>query len=333
MKKRLLKTIFKMLTITFLVVVVIGLIILNYAASDIASPNPSEIPTGSAKVLKDPAASNLSIQEFTCLDGKVPTLVIEPDTTKPLSKKASTIREQLAQLDGRDQSLELAPHGKILGTIVILHGRNGRKEHGIGIAERFCAVGLRCILLDLPSHGESPVEHVQFGNTDWEREIPYKVLTECASKLGFSTENVALWGMSMGGSFANAAASHPVHGMMWDSLTIVCSFDSLDNVIQKKCKFGWLTSLTSKLCQMHGGPDFAEVRPVDWAKKISQPVLVAHGDQDNLIPLARGKVLYESYTSEKKKWLTVKDGNHNNILITPMPLYAEMAHWVLENFE
>ena len=328
MLKRLFKILFKMLIVTSLVLIIVGLIILNYAASDIASPSPSEIPSGSATVLKDPEASNLKIQEVNCLNGKAPTLVVEPDTSKLLCKKASTVREQLTE-----RGRKIAMHGDILGTVVILHGRNGRKENGLGIAECFCAVGLRCILIDLPSHGESPIEHVQFGNTDWEREIPYKVLTECASNIGFNTENVALWGMSMGGSFANATASHPEHGMTWDSLTIVCSFDSLDNVIQKKCKLGWLTNLTSTLCKMHGGPDFAEVRPVDWAKDISQPVLVTHSDQDELIPSARGKVLYESYASEKKKWLTVENGNHNNILITPMPLYAEMADWVLEHFE
>ena len=71
---------------------------------------------------------------------------------------------------------------------------------------------------------------------------------------------------------------------------------------------------------------------MDWVDKVSQPVLVVHGDNDQLIPASFGKALYESYRSEKKKWLTVKDGNHNNILITPMPLYAEMADWVLEHF-
>ena len=330
MKKRLIKILFKMLVITLLLVTVIGFFILNYAASDIASPKPAEIPSGTASVLEDPAAANLRIQKIICLDGKVPALVVEPESDKslPLSKKSSLIRQQLSE-----RGRPLSPHGSIQGTVVILHGRNGRKEHGLGIAERFCAVGLRCILLDLPSHGESPVENVQFGMTDWEKSIPYEVLTECSNKLGFNPEKVALWGMSMGGSFANAAAAHPEHGHVWDSLTIVCSFDSLDTVIHNKCKLDWLTEITSNLCQMHGGPDFFEVRPVDWANEISQPILVVHGDQDKLIPISSGKALYEGYRSEKKKWLTVEDGNHNNILITPMPLYAEMADWMLENFK
>ena len=156
---------------------------------------------------------------------------------------------------------------------------------------------------------------------------------ECSDKLGFSSDPAALWGMSMGGSFANAAASHPEHGSAWDSLTIICSFDSLDRVIKNKCKYSWLTNLSSRFCQMHGGPDFAEVRPMDWAKHITQPVLMVHGDQDKLIPMARGEVLYDHYASKKKKWVTVEGGNHRNLLILPMPLYAEIAEWMINNFE
>ena len=304
-----------------------GLFAINYMAMRVASPAPSDIPSGAAAVLKAPGKFGLHVQSLACLDGKVPTLVVEPDITQPISVKGELVRNQLTE-----RGVNLTDYGTIKGTVVILHGRTGRKENGIGIAERFCAAGLRCILIDLPSHGESPVENVKFGSTEWEQNLPFKVLTECAEKFHFNTDNVALWGMSMGGSFATAAAADQEHGHVWDSLAIVCSFDELAPVIERKCKFSWLKKLTSNLCQYHGGADFADVTPAKWAKEVSTPVLVVHGDEDELIPEARGMVLHDSFASTDKKWLTVAGGNHDNILITPMPLYAEMAHWILERF-
>lgn len=321
-RKRILKT----TGISLGVLLIGGLITINYMAMRIASPAPSDIPSGAAQVLGAPEKYGLRVQSLACLDGKVPTLVVEPDATQPISIKGELLRKQLIE-----RGVKLTEYGTINGTVVILHGRNGRKENGIGIAERFCAAGLRCILIDLPSHGESPVENVKFGSTEWEQDLPFEVLTECAEAFHFSTENVALWGMSMGGSFATAAAADQQHGDVWDSITIVCSLDALTPVIEKKCEFSWLTKLTSSFCQYHGGADFADVTPAKWATGVSVPVLVVHGDEDELIPSDRGRCLHASFASTDKKWLTVKGGNHDNILITPMPLYAEMADWILEH--
>ncbi|MGJ8658153.1 MAG: alpha/beta hydrolase [Akkermansiaceae bacterium] len=322
-KKRLLKIsgILVILTLT------LATLAINYMAIQIASPPPSKIPPSTTTILETPEKYGIVIHKLACLNGKVPTLIIEPAPTHPISTKGALVRKQLTA-----RGTTLTKYGTIRGTVVILHGRTGRKENGIGIAERFCAAGLRCILVDLPSHGESPVKNVKFGTTNWEQDIPYQVLTECANHFHFSKENTALWGMSMGGSFATSTATDPEHGHTWTSITIVCSFDSLTHIIKRKCKFNWLTNLTSTLCIYHGGADFSKVQPANWAKQILTPTLVVHGNTDELIPEPRGKFLYQSFASPDKKYLTVKGANHNNILITPMPLYAEMADWILTHF-
>ena len=38
---------------------------------------------------------------------------------------------------------------------------------------------------------------------------------------------------------------------------------------------------------------------------------------------------FSSYPNENKKLITVKGADHNNILVTDYPLYAEMAEWFL----
>lgn len=71
--------------------------------------------------------------------------------------------------------------------------------------------------------------------------------------------------------------------------------------------------------------------PAQWAGEINTPVMVAHGTDDQLIPIKAGKRLFSSFRSTDKKWQDVPGGNHSNVLVTPMPLYAEMASWILSH--
>ena len=293
-----------------------------YQGWRLASPSKRSIQTYHNSWLETPENHGMKIQSTSCLDGKIPTLILEPST--PLGKRGSLIRKQL--IDRGQKIISEVDH-----TVVLLHGRNGRKEDLLAVGERFCAVGLRCILIDLPAHGDSPLETVQFGASDWEQNLPYRVLLECAERYHFSPAKASLWGMSMGGSFANHACADSEHGSHWKSLIIVCSFDRLDKVINNQVHSQWITSLVSKSAEFHGGVKLSKAAPEQWVKSVHTPVMVVHGDQDTLIPLENGKNLYNSYASKDKRWITVAGGNHSNILITPMPLFAEMACWILSH--
>ncbi|MGB8354986.1 MAG: hypothetical protein WCD79_13910 [Chthoniobacteraceae bacterium] len=56
---------------------------------------------------------------------------------------------------------------------------------------------------------------------------------------------------------------------------------------------------------------------------------IAHGNQDALISMERGRRLYDAFPGAKKKWIEVEGGTHGTILVTPMALYAEMSAWFL----
>jgi uncharacterized protein len=56
---------------------------------------------------------------------------------------------------------------------------------------------------------------------------------------------------------------------------------------------------------------------------------MAHGDVDPLISMERGKRLFNAIGSREKLWIKVPGANHNNILITPIPLYAAMGEWFI----
>lgn len=72
------------------------------------------------------------------------------------------------------------------------------------------------------------------------------------------------------------------------------------------------------------------IQPAEWARKITAPVLVAHGTVDPLIAPARGRKLYAAIPS-RKIWVNVPGGNHDHVLTTSKPLYATMCRWMIES--
>jgi alpha-beta hydrolase superfamily lysophospholipase len=309
--------------------IAVGVVVVWNASTELLAPKRRVLQDYHREWLERPAEHGVSIQRFSAMDGQVPCLVVMPDAAAGLSKRGETVRRQLEAKD-----VVLRSFGDAFANLVLLHGRNGRKEDLLPVAERFCAVGFRCVIPDLPAHGESPLKTVRFGNSDFEASIPATVLAEARARFHFPDEPAGLWGMSMGGAFLARAASLP--DAPWKALVVVCSFDSLDAVVgQKVASYTSVTAplwnlLIAQVCVARGGVDPVSVRPSKWASLIQTPVFVAHGDADSLITLDQGRRLFEAYASKDKAWTVVKDGDHNRILVTEHPLYAEMAAWYLK---
>ena len=289
-------------------------------AGSVASPDRREIQDYHRSYLETPGEHGLVVMKRDYFEGKVPCLVVRP-SGEP-AKRGRLLREQL-------KGMALPEYGEERGLLVLLHGRNGRKEDLLPVAERFCAVGRVCVIPDLPSHGESPVETVGFGSREFEMALPGRIADEAREEFGWMDLEADLWGMSMGGSFlVHAVADDPGR---WRRLVVVSSFDRLSGVVGDS--LGWFMGPFQRsaehLIGYRGGPEVAAVNPVDLAAEISLPVLVVHGDEDELISLKRGKALYGAFAG-RKKFVTVPGGNHDNVLVTEAPVYAGMARWLLE---
>lgn len=291
-----------------------------HVAGNLASPPRRLLESYHIEALANPSERGITISPIACLGGKVPTLVVSPIARGNPGKKGQLIRDQVK---GE------AAYGETHGLLVMLHGRHGRKEDLLAAAERFCAVGFICVLPDLPAHGESSIETVQFGIAPSERTLPLSVAREVSASQGLDHLPRFLWGMSMGGSFAVHALAEDKGA--WQAAIIVSSFDTLEGVIEDAAE-GMLNPLLptlQKTTLMRGGADIKAVRPIDLAPTISTPVLVVHGDRDVLISIGRGRRLFQAFASKEKQWETVESGTHAGVLITPEPLYATMATWLL----
>ena len=301
------------------------------AARDISRPSRPALESWHREFLDAPSAHGLDLHSLILSDG-TPALLCRPDPSGRLDQRGRTLRDQLTS-----RGMVLPPPGaESAGTLVLVHGRRGRKENGLPIAARFCAAGFRCILIDLPGHGQHPLPEARYGLA--EAELPGLALRESATRFGFDPRPAGLWGMSMGGSVAvHAAAGDPAP---WQALVIVASFDALEPVIQRQaslylgnwagaafhCSVSWWHRILT-------GQPLANVQPAQRARRLHLPVLVAHGEDDPLIPTEAARRLFDAFASTDKRWVNVGSGTHGNVLITPHPLYADMAEWFLQHLQ
>lgn len=311
-----------------LIAVIIFAVIVWWCASEIAEPGRRPVNPASKEFFDETSLAGFTVEAFESSDG-MPCLVCTPKTMPAFSKRAETIRGQLLEKD-----MSLAPSGEIIGTLLILHGRTGMKEDYLAVAERFCAVGFRCIIPDLPGHGANKERFTTYGVL--EAPMVLKCYEQAAEKYGFSKQPCMMLGQSMGGAYAVQVAA--LDESPFQAMVVVSSFDKLQTVVSGQTSellgdavgtavsgsvehvFGWKT-----------GVKISEINTAKKAPSIKIPTLVIHGESDKTIPVASGKKLYHSFPGDlEKQWLVVPDAGHNNILITDYPLYATMAEWFLK---
>lgn len=300
-----------------------------WASDQLAHPPRRPLQDYHTEFLADPVAHGVVVKSFTCGDG-TPCLVCEPEPLGRLGKRGELIREQLAK-----KNHALQPSGKIVGNLVLVHGRRGRKEDYLLIAERFCAVGFRCILPDLPAHGDHPGQTACYGVN--ETGIPAMVLNEAAMKLGFEPKPAGIMGLSMGGAVSVRSAAQS--DAPWRALVLVSTFDSLDNVVRHQStslvgQWGGaiLKNITEKLFVWKTGISIGEANSILQTSALHNPVLIAHGTVDRVIPVECGRRLYASLPAGiEKRWIEIPGADHDNVLITEFPIYAEMAEWMLKH--
>jgi pimeloyl-ACP methyl ester carboxylesterase len=304
-----------------------GVCAVLWAGQQIASPTRRPILDYHRDFLTNPAEHGLQIKEFTTSEG-TPCLVCEP-SGRP-GNRGTKIRMQLVE-----SGLKPPRFGQITGTIVLLHGRRGRKEDSLPIAERLCAAGFRCVIPDLPAHGDHPGSIATYGVR--EAELPARILDETSRHFGFAKQPAGLIGMSMGGSVAIHAAAQPE--APWKALVIISSFDSFPAVIEGQASRHIGTSLgpvwahtTDIIYQNKSGISMHAIQPRNHAPGIHIPTLVAHGTSDRIIPLSSGKRLFDSLPgTAPKSWLEIPGAGHDNVLITDFPIYSKIAGWMIRN--
>lgn len=173
------------------------------------------------------------------------------------------------------------------GLVVFLHGNAGNIADRVPWAEVFAREGLETLLLDYRGYGRSegrPSEDGLYRDAaaarDWAktRNLP-----------------VAIYGESLGGAVAIELAARRAP----DALIAQSTFTTLREIAARVFPFG------GALVRQH----FASVEKIG---RVSAPVLIIHGDRDQLIPHAMGLRLFQA-AGASKELLTIPGADHNDL--------------------
>lgn len=310
----------------------IGFAVLCWLASSrLICPARRTLQDYHQEILANAREHGMQIGGFTLSEGDskgTPCLVCEPASEPGVATKGNTLRSQLVA-----QGVALKPWGEIIGNLVLLHGHTGRKEDHLPVAERLCAAGFRCILIDLPGHGDHPSRFASFGFR--EASLPTEVLDAAARQFHFEPCPAGIFGISQGGAIAlQAGATDP---RRWAAVAELSSFADLDGVIANQARrlFGPFQAparlVVSHLVKWRAGYDPATIRPIDAAASLdSIPVLIGHGDADTFVPPDHARRIFEVVPSKAKRFLSISGAGHHTVLITAQPVYATIGRFFVE---
>lgn len=301
-------------------------------SSRLICPRRTPLQDYHKEILSHASDHGLSIQPFTVRtrDGhETPCLLCEPSKRPGAALKGNKVRQEL-QATG----VTVPTWGDVKATLVLLHGHNGRKEDHLAVAERLCAAGFRCLLVDLPGHGDHPAKFATFGVT--EAKLPHEVLQAAAQKFVFPAQPAGLFGISQGGAIVLQSAVRP--GEPWFAVAELSAFSSLDEVIAEQAQrwFGPLHRparvIVHWLVEHRAGFRPEETTPLNAARLLThQAVLIGHGDCDNFIACAHAHRLFAAIPSNRKQFLNIPTANHHNVLITSTPVYATLSTFFLKS--
>lgn len=189
-----------------------------------------------------------------------------------------------------------ATKGKAKGTVVFSHGNAGSVAHHFGFVSWLPAAGYQVFLYDYRGYGKSEGKVARKGMV----EDAAAAFRAVAQRKEVDAGRLLSLGHSLGGAKSVAAlASERPAGLR--GVVTVGSFASYRTVAR-----AW----AGKTGQQSVSDEYS---PKDLVAKLSPvPLLVIHGEDDEVVPLAEGEALVAAAKSPKEFW-KVPDGHHNDL--------------------
>jgi fermentation-respiration switch protein FrsA (DUF1100 family) len=183
-----------------------------------------------------------------------------------------------------------------VATVVVCHGNAGNISHRIPLAAALAREGLETLLLDYRGYGGS-------GGSPWEDGLyrDGEAARRWAEGRGLP---LVLYGESLGGAVAVELAVRRAPAL----LVVQSSFTGLRELVSELVPVGRL------LVRQR----FSSLEKIT---RLASPLLVVHGDRDELVPHAMGQALFAAVPG-RKELLTVSGGGHNDIVVRAGPEIA-----------
>ncbi|MFI6778948.1 alpha/beta hydrolase [Nocardia sp. NPDC050412] len=187
------------------------------------------------------------------------------------------------------------PAARSIGHVLFAHGNAGNIGDRVPIYALLTQIGLDVLTFDYRGYGRStgrPTEYGTYLDAHAAREVLLK-------QPGVDPDRVLYLGKSLGGGvLLELATEHPPTGLI-----LMSTFTGLRDAARSVYPF-----LPSPFV-----PDaYPSLRRI---RKLRAPILIMHGDQDELLPLRHAERLYAA-APEPKRLVVFPGGGHNDLIIS-----------------
>jgi uncharacterized protein len=197
-----------------------------------------------------------------------------------------------------------------IGHVLLCHGNGGNIGDRVLHAELLTAVGFDVLMFDYRGYGRSTGKPDEEGTYRDARAAREALL----GQPGVDPDRVFYLGESLGGAVAvELASAYPPAGLL-----LLSAFTSVREMAKVHYK-------------VLPGPLVPDVyNNADRIGELHVPLLVIHGDRDDIVPVEQGRALYEAAPGPKQIRV-VEGAGHNDILDRAGPALAmEIASWSSE---
>ncbi|MBL8794489.1 MAG: alpha/beta fold hydrolase [Planctomycetia bacterium] len=206
--------------------------------------------------------------------------------------------------------------------VVVCHGLGANKQNFLPVAQLLHGLDYHVIIFDFRGHGDSDGRTFSFGVRE---SADVRAAVEQARALHPASKMYGL-GYSVGGSALLKAAAELPDGQGFDRLVLDSTFARAEDVALHSMLwfFGpvkrpvWFVGRCWG--QVFTGVDVGTHNPEDYLAQLTCPVLLIHGDADDMIPPSQAARLQTTAGRHGQLWL-VADAGH----LQPMghPAYRE----------
>ncbi len=197
----------------------------------------------------------------------------------------------------------LPAQGKPQGTILFLHGNAENISTHIMSVRWLPARGFNVFLLDYRGYGASQGEPTDAGVQE-DVDASMRILL---ARPDVDPERIVVFGQSLGGSIAIYNVAHSPYRGHIRGLAVESAFASYRDIAREKLSDFWLTwplqyPLSWLISDRYSpAAAVAQISPI--------PLLIIHGDDDPIVPVANGIRLFALAREPKQLWI-VPGGGH-----------------------
>jgi uncharacterized protein len=236
-------------------------------------------------------------------------LIFQPDSAVPGPPPGVTERWIAAQDKVRLHAWYAARRG-VRPTLVWSHGNGGNIAGRVDVLLALAARGLNVLAYDYRGYGKSEGRPYEAGVY-----LDAQAAYDSERRRGVPATRIISFGESLGGAVSiDLASTRPCAGV-----AVVSTFTSMRDVARHH--FGPLSFLV--------GSQFDALARI---RDLAVPILVAHGDCDEVVPFALGERLFTA-ANHPKRFVPAVGAHHNDIFAHPglIDAIAEFAHAATAN--